>query len=103
MCHGLIHLLYNQKVLIDKITKLRADITQYISTSTKISNTTYSCCIIGVPHLLHNITKLCSQCTSIHDGLNKFYSLYMTAVVSIISRCGLTIEAPFKAIIPPKN
>ena len=27
-----------------------------------------------------------------YDGLNKFYSLYMAAVVGIVSRYGLTIE-----------
>ena len=28
-----------------------------------------------------------------YDWLNKFYNFYMTAIVTIISRCGLTIEA----------
>ena len=28
-----------------------------------------------------------------HDWLNKFYSFYMAAVVDIVSRCGLGIDA----------
>ena len=46
-------------------------------------------CVCLLPRLL--ITS--SMIWTPYDWLNKFYSLYMAAIVSIISRRGLTIEA----------
>ena len=34
--------------------------------------------------------------TDPYDLLNKFYNFYMIAIVSIISKCGLRIEADYR-------
>ena len=50
-------------------------------------------CISPPPRLLITSSMMWSQ----YDWLNEFYSFYMTAIVSIISRRGLKIEAQHRS------
>ena len=50
----------------------------------------YMCVYVSTPEAINNQWH---DMDSIYDWLNKFYSFYMAAVVSIISRHGLSIDA----------
>ena len=54
-----------------------------------VSVCTSVCMYVSTPEDINYSGVIWTQ----YDWLNKFYNFYMTAIVSIISRCGLTIEA----------